>query len=188
MNKIKILKTIGSILISIGIIGIIWGIQPEENATTHDIPAGAEWCCYAEISLVLNGHISGEFNTMDSGTVHFFVMSSDQFDRYLLGLSTSNMYSYTGTGTTFSVDLPTASTYYLVFDHGTGYLNIIQHIDLTYKLTGLFLIFFIAGAVIITIGIIIILFAFRMKKKEEALGETTDLRTENIDVITFDKK
>ncbi len=185
MRKSRIVQIVGYVLVVIGIIGLLWSIQPTSGTTTGEIPVGAGYYRVIKISFWYSGHVSGDFSS-DSGSVHFYILDSAEYAAYSIdGTVTSSLYSTTGVTGAFSVDLPTTSSYYMVWDHGPGQDAILQQITLTYKVTGLDLTYMIAGIVLLVIGVVVSVVGLRMKKKEPALGPTPKPVS---DVTTFDSK
>lgn len=137
----------------------------------------------------LSGHIDGNFEvTSGGGTVRFFVLDSTQYDDYSQdGVVSDTMYTVTAASGSFSEDLPTTSTYYLVVDHGstTG----AQTVKMTYKVSGLDIKFLIAGAVSLVVGIVLTVIGLRMKAKERAVMPPTAAQTgKSGEVVMFEKK
>ncbi len=185
----KPLRIIAYILIVIGIIGLAWSFQPTEGTTTAELPTGDGYYSYIEISMWLNGHVEGDFEVTDGGgTVRFFIFDSAQYDDYSYdGIAADSLFELTSSSGSFSEDLPTTSTYYLVVDHGST--TAAQTVEITYKISGLDLMYMIGGAVLLAIGVVLAIVGLRMKAKAQGAAPTPVTQTPQTgEVVMFDKK
>lgn len=74
--------------------------------------------------------ITGQIRVTAAGTISFLIMSSTQFAAYQVKQGNASLYSVLNTASaTISFTFPTADTYYLVFLHGSGYLNTTETVD-----------------------------------------------------------
>jgi len=185
----KPLRIIAYILVVLGIIGVAWSIQPTEGTSTAELPSGAGYYSFIKVSMWLNGHVEGNFEvTSGDGSVRFFVFDSTQYDDYSVdGVASDNMFTMTGASGSFSVDLPTTSTYYLVVDHGST--TAAQTVDITYKVSGLDIKYLIGGAVLLAVGVVLAVMGMRMKRKSSATTQPSAAQTQPTgEVVMFDKK
>jgi hypothetical protein len=187
LRKYKIVTAIGGILIALGLIGVLWGIQPTSGTETLTIPTGEGYYSYMKVSGWWNGHLSGDFTLTSSGAVDFHVLDESQFEEFSNDFSHSGtLESITDTSGEFSVDLPSTGTYYLTINHGSGYDLTAQEVTINYKVTGLDLIFLIGGIVLLVIGAVLTLVGLRMKAKETVAPAPA--RPPPTDVTLFDNK
>ena len=187
LKKHKIVSAIGGILIAIGLIGVLWGVQPSKGTETLTIPSGEGYYSYLKISGWLNGHLSGDFTVTSSGTMDFYVLDSSQYGEFSYDLQpSSNMKSIVGASGEFSVDLPSTGSYYMTFNHGSGYENTAQEVKVTFKVSGLDLMFLLGGIVLLAIGAVLSVLGLRMRTKE--MAEAAPAKPAITDVTLFDDK
>jgi len=185
----KPVRIIAYILIVIGLIGLAWSFQPTRGTTTAELPTGQGYYSYVKVSMWLNGHVEGNFEvTSGGGTVRFFVFDSTQYEDYSLdGVASDSMFTSTGASGSFSGDLPTTSTYYLVVDHGST--TAAQTVEITYKVSGLDIKYLIGGAVLLAVGAVLAVVGLRMKAKAKAATPPPAAQTQPTgEVVMFDKK
>jgi hypothetical protein len=190
LNKHKVLAIVAYILIIVGFIGIAWSIQPSKSSGTVTIPAGAEHYSFTKISLWMYGHVSGNYTVVGTGTVEVFVLNSAQYAEYAWDLEPSDSLNMSlGATGSFSADLADTSTYYIAVNHGAGYDSMDQQVKLTYKVSGLDLMYLIGGVVVLVIGVVLAVVSMRMKAKAKAM-EPAPLPpvSQPTDVTMFDTK
>lgn len=186
MKKHKMLTALGGILILLGLIGLSWGLQPVNGTQTMTIPSGDGYYVYWKVSGWMNGHLSGDFSVA-SGTVYFYVLDSAEFNEYGIDLTVSqSMASGNGASGTFSCDLPSPGTYYIVAHHGSGSASSAQDLTVNYKVSGIEMLFFFGGIVLLAVGAVIVVLAMRMKGKE--VPEVGAAKPAPTDVTLFDNK
>lgn len=185
----KPVQIIAYILVVIGITGLAWSFQPAKGTSTAELPTGDGYYSYVKVSLWLSGHVEGDFEvTSGGGTVRFFILDSTQYKDYSYnGVASDSIFTFTGASGSFSEDLPTTSTYYLVVDHGST--TVAQTVDITYKVSGLDIKYLIGGAVLLAIGAVLAFVGLRMKRKakETTMPPATPIQTTG-EVVMFDKK
>lgn len=185
----KPVQIIAYILIVIGIIGLAWSFQPTKGTTTAELPTGQGYFGYVRVSMWLSGHVEGDFEvTSGGGTVRFFIFDSVQYEDYGYdGIASDSMFAVTGSSGSFSEDLPTTSTYYLVVDHGST--TAAQSVKITYKVSGLDFKYLIGGVVLLAIGAVLAVVGLRMKAKAKAATPPPAAQTAPTgEVVMFDKK
>jgi hypothetical protein len=102
-------------------------------------------------TATLNGHIQ----ETSGRTITFAIMSSQQFAAYQIGQGNTSLYSVKNTGSTsISFSFPTADTYYLVFLHGSGYLNATETVDFQRTYLALARFEFLSGIVLVGLGVV----------------------------------
>jgi hypothetical protein len=186
MKKSKIMTAVGGILIALGLIGVVWGIQPAKGTETLTIPSGDGYFGYLKISGWLNGHLSGDFSVTSDGIVNFYILDPSQYDEYSYDLQPSdNMKSISASTGEFSVDLPSSGSYYMAIDHGSGYESMTQTVEINFEVTGFDMIFLFGGIVLAAIGAVVSLLGLRVRAKE-----TVDVTAKPTisDVTVFDEK
>jgi flagellar basal body-associated protein FliL len=188
MKSHKILQIVALILMIIGLIGLTWSFQPSEGTTVADLPSGAGYYNYIEVSMWFNGHMAGDFTvTSGDGTVRIFILDSTQYSDYSHdGQVSESIFAYIASTGTFSVDLPTTSTYYLVVDHGST--TTAKIVEISYEVSGLDLKYLIGGAVLLAVGAVLAIIGMRMKAKSKATETQPPQASPNGEVVMFDKK
>lgn len=190
MKKSKIVAIIAYVLIVIGIFVTAGSLFPLEESETVTIPAGEGYYWTWEVSFWLNGHLSGDFEVIGTGSVQVFVLTSDQYDEYAWDLVPSDsLDEVEGASGTFSADLPDTSSFYLAVNHDAGYDSVEQEVRMTFKVTGLDLTYLIIGVVILVVGAVLAVLSGRMKAKEKA-SEVAPLQPQSqpTDVTMFDTR
>jgi hypothetical protein len=179
---------IAYILLVIGFIGLAWSFQPTEGSMTAELPSGDGYYSGFEVSLWLNGHIAGDFEVVSGdGTVRLFILDEAQYDDYSYdGVVSDSLYYYTGSSGSFSVDLPTTSTYYVVVDHGS--VTTAQTVDIAYEVSGIDIIYLVGGAVLLAIGVVLVIVGMRMKAKAKAAEPPSARPEASGEVVMFDRK
>ncbi|HIH00615.1 TPA: hypothetical protein HA259_00780 [Thermoplasmata archaeon] len=185
MRTSKVLGILATIFLTIGFIVTIWAFQPTEQSEQKTIPLGGEWIIYYEFSGWINGHLSGDFTVApEDGWITVHIMDREAYERYILmGILSDTLYTGTGANGSFSVDIPSTSKYYLVFEH-TDTINE-QTFDVDLRMTGIIMIVLVAGIATIVVAIFIAVISLRMKAKEVAPDTKAD--TQSDDVTIFDQ-
>ena len=182
-------QIVAYILIVIGFIGLAWSFQPTKGTSTGEIPTGEGYYSYVRVSMWLSGHVEGNFEvTSGGGTVRFFILDSAQYEDYSYdGIVSDSMFTLTGASGSFSEDIPTTSTYYLVVDHGST--TAAQTVEITYEISGLDIKYLIGGTVLLAIGVVLAVVGLRMKAKAKAATPPSAALTQPTgEVVMFDKK
>ena len=185
MRMSKVLGVLATIFLAIGVIVTIWAFQPAEQSEEKTIPFGEEWIIYYEFSGWINGHLTGDFVVApENGMVTVHIMDREAYEGYILtGILSDTLYTETGPSGSFSVDIPSTSKYYLVFEHSDRITE--QTFDLDLKMTGIIMMFLVAGIATIVVAIFIAVISLRMKAKEGA--SETQTGTQRDDVTIFDQ-
>lgn len=108
--------------------------------------------------------LTGSFRETGGRTVTFFIMSSAQFVQFQLGQGNASLYRVLNSNSaSISFTFPAADTYFLVFLHGSGYLNVTQTVDFqrTYAALARFELY--SGALLVGIGILLLYWGLRPK-------------------------
>ncbi|MCJ7488643.1 MAG: hypothetical protein MUO87_00645 [Thermoplasmata archaeon] len=186
MMKRKILGILATLLMVIGVVATVWAFQPAIQSETETLPYGGEWIVYYEISGWINGHLSGDFVVAPGdGLITAHIMDLEAYEEYMLtGIVSDTLYSETGSTGSFSVDLPSTSTYYLTFEHSDRIIE--QTFDVDMRVTGITMIAFVAGVAAIVIGVVMAVLSFRMKAREMQM--TRSQSPQSSDVTMFDEE
>lgn len=183
---------IAYLLIVIGMGTLLYqGFIAEGSGTsTLTIPAGTGY--YAgvstESSMWINAHLEGTIDVTGGGTADVLVLTSSQFEEYKIDLvPSSSIWSSTGKSMELSVDLPGSGAYYVVANHATGSESSVQTVTLTYKLSGINLLYVIVGAVMMAVGVVLAYASLRMRKTEPSTL-VQQATTSSSDVKMFDGK
>lgn len=159
---------------------IVWSVQPVDEIADLALPPGNPVIAYARISLWMFGHLSGTFEVTGIHDVMFLVLDESRFhllsswDDYTWDHTTMevvdslSMAFVTGRSGSFSVDLTSISSYYMVviprWGTGTSGLSVAIH----YKVEGAFLPYLIVGPLALTSGIVLLIAALNHKNWEDA--------------------
>jgi hypothetical protein len=186
MRTRKILGIVAPILMSIGVLVTIWSFSPAEQSETGTILAGDGWILYYEVSGWMNGHLSGDFIVATGeGQVTAYIMDTDAYKGYILTATVADpMYEETGSSGSFSVDLPSSSTYYIVFAHSDRITE--QDVDVDIRVTGITLTMLVGGIILVVAGVALGVVAFAMKSKEQPAEQAQTVQTG--EVTMFDDK
>jgi hypothetical protein len=102
-------------------------------------------------TATVNGHIS----ETSGKTMTFLIMNSAQFAAYQIGQGNASLYSVkNAASTSISYSFPTADTYFLVFLHGSGYLNATETVDFQRTYLALARFEFFSGIALVGIGVL----------------------------------
>lgn len=109
-----------------------------EGVETLKIPDGAGWHSFFELEMLKGGHVALEYTEGADGVVNVFILSEENYGLYQdTGRVLSRLKGTSGSTGTFGLEIPNDGTYYLVFEHGTGFEAISQDIQVTYSFAGL---------------------------------------------------
>lgn len=115
----------GIILLVLGGYSLYSGLSPHYYQSTFNILPGK----YLKILANLRDQtrITGTFQETSGRLVNFTVFSSVQYAYYQVGQPTANLYAISDVASS-SVDFTSTvpDTYYLVFAHGPGYMNVTE--------------------------------------------------------------
>jgi flagellar basal body-associated protein FliL len=188
MMMSKVLGVLATIFISVGIIVTIWAFQPSEQSEEKTIPFGEEWIIYYEFSGWINGHVSGDFVVApENGIITVHIMDKEAYERYILmGILSDTLYSETGSSGSFSVDLPSTSKYYLVFEHADRVSE--QTFDLDMRVTGIIMLFLVAGIATVVVGVFIAILSFRMKAKQQPVSQQQGTKSDDVTIFGEEQK
>ncbi len=114
-------------------------------------------------TATINGHV----RETSGRTISFLIMSSQQFAAYQIGQGNASLYSIKNTASSgISFSFPTADTYFLVFLHGSGYLNATETVDFQRTYLALARFEFFSGGALVVIGFLELFWGLRPRDKQ----------------------
>lgn len=150
----------GVILLVLGGYAFVQGLNPHQYQSTFNILP----LKYLKIMANLRDqtHITGTFAETGDRPVNFTIFSSIQFAYFQVGTPTANLYSIQNTPSA-SVDFTSTvpDTYYLVFTHGTGYLNVTETINFNRSYTSADLTSYALSGVLFALGAVELVWGIR---------------------------
>jgi hypothetical protein len=116
-------------------------------------------------TATVNGHIS----ETSGKTITFLIMNSQQFAAYQIGQGNTSLYAVKNTGSTsITFSFPTADTYFLVFLHGSGYLNMTETVDFQRTYLALARFEFFSGITLVGLGVLEIFWGLRPRETQRS--------------------
>ncbi len=106
--------------------------------------------------------ITGTFQETAGRSVEFMIMSSAQYAAFQTKTGNASLYSLPETATgqvDFTSSVP--DTYYLLFLHGTGFLNVTQSVNFQRTYTSVDVIAIVAGVALLVLGVVELYWGFR---------------------------
>ncbi len=110
-------------------------------------------------------YITGQFQETSGRAVTFYIMSSAQFASFQLGQATANLYAVPEVASgsiSFTSSVP--DTYYLVFTHGQGLLNVTQTVNFQRTYTSLDDFHIASGGILLVLGVLEIYWGARLRE------------------------
>jgi hypothetical protein len=99
--------------------------------------------------------LNGQIKETSGKTITFLIMNSQQFAAYQVGQGNASLYSVkNAASTSVAFSFPTADTYFLLFLHGSGYLNATETVDFQRSYLALARFEFFSGIVLVGIGVL----------------------------------
>ena len=122
--------------------------------------------------------ITGSFQETSGRLVEFMVMSSTQFAAFQTRTGTASLYSLPETAAgqvDFTSTVP--DTYYLLFLHGTGYLNATQTVNFQRTYTSADVLAIVVGVALLVLGAVEVYWGFRPSgsRADSPASTTSDL-------------
>ncbi|MEM2838553.1 MAG: hypothetical protein QXE18_00450 [Thermoplasmata archaeon] len=185
MKRSVMLRTIGGILITIGILIIIWFGIFGDQTERFEIPAGDEYYYYFETPSSAIGQIKGDFSAQ-VGTVDMYILTQSQYTTYSYWGEprAGSLYATSGSSGTFSCNLSGSGKTYIVFDHGAGYASVAQSVTVRLDTTAIDVMTIVVGLALIILGAIFVFYSNKMKKKEMS----AEPQQQPSSVILFEEK
>ncbi len=157
------LVAVALVLIAIGGLSVYQSNVSHFYQSTFNVLAGK----YFKITANLRDQtvITGQFQESSGRSVSFRIMSSVQFAAFQTGQGNASLYSLADTASgsvSFTSSVP--DTYYLLFLHGAGFLNVTQAVNFqrTYVSPDEFQL--IAGIVLLALGFVEVYWAVRPRE------------------------
>jgi len=126
------------------------------QGTVATIPPGPSWFFVYQIKVLGSSRVSGQFADLAGDVVKVYVFGQTQYELYaFIGLG-EGLFSVNGSSGSFSTDLPSSGTYYLVFAHGVGSEESAQDVRVSYRVAGIEPEFIGVGLGLIAPGIILV--------------------------------
>jgi hypothetical protein len=116
-------------------------------------------------SLKDTATITGQVQETSGRLVTFLIMNSAQFAAYQVGPGNASLYSVLNTASTsISFTFPSPDTYYLVFLHGSGFLNTTETVSFQRTYLALARFEFFSGIVLVAIGVMELFWGLRPRE------------------------
>jgi len=113
--------------------------------------------------------INGQIRETSGRTISFLIMNSQEFASFQVGQGNTSLYSVKNTGSTgISFSFPSADTYYLVFLHGSGYLNATETVDFQRTYLALAIFEFYSGIALVGLGVLEIIWGLRPRETQRS--------------------
>ncbi len=176
MKSFQVILAIAGILLIAGVY-VIYPPLPFSNSHSLTIPEG-NYFYHIDLSITKLGHISGTFSDSSCNGIIVYVMDDGQFQNLKAGLSTSSLFSTTGTNGGFSANIVSPGSYHLVLEHDLNTAQ--QTVQISYQVDGMNLVFLGTGIGLIVAGVALVLVGRRSRQRYEPPRKHSD-------VILFDK-
>ncbi len=185
MKSWKALYAVAAILAIIAIFLMYMSVISEHDTDTVTIPSGSDWYYSYEFYLPSGSTVSVEYAETLGRSLDVSLFTRSQFDRYSNGLSTGSLYFESGASGEFSHTAANSDTYYLIFEHGSGFSSTSQSIEVDFRLSGLDILLLVVGLALLIIGIILGFAGYRMKKEDKP--PWADETSKDSDVVMFER-
>ena len=116
--------------------------------------------------------LKGTVKETGGRTVSFLIMSSAQFAQYQIGQGNASLYQKLNVASaSVSFTFPTADTYFLMFLHGSGYLNATETVDFQRTYLALARFEFFSGIVLLGLAVLLLYWGLRPKDLARLRGQ-----------------
>jgi len=116
--------------------------------------------------------LSGTVKETGGRTVSFLIMSSAQFAQYQVGQGNQSLYKILNVASgTVSFTFPTADSYFLMFLHGSGYLNTTETVDFQRTYLAVARFEFFSGIMLVGLGFLLLYWGLRPKDMVRLRGQ-----------------
>ena len=113
--------------------------------------------------------LNGQISETSGRTITFLIMNSQQFATFQIGQGNTSLYSVKNTGSTsITFSFPSADTYYLVFLHGSGYLNATETVAFQRTYLALARFEFFSGIALVGIGVLEVFWGLRPRDTQRS--------------------
>lgn len=122
--------------------------------------------------------INGQVQETGGRLVSFLIMNSAQFASYQVGQGNASLYSVLNTASrSISFTFPGADAYYLMFLHGSGFLNTTETVSFQRTYLALARFEFFSGIILVAIGITELFWGLRPREAPAYSGPTNQAGT-----------
>ncbi len=116
--------------------------------------------------------LSGTVKETGARTVSFLIMSSAQFAQYQVGQGNASLYQKLNVASaSISFTFPAADTYFLMFFHGSGYLNATETVDFQRTYLALARFEFYSGIVLVALAVLLLYWGLRPRDMARTRGQ-----------------
>jgi len=172
------LVAVGLILLALG----AYTVYDAKSFTTYSSTFNILALKYFKITDNLKdaATITGQVKETGGRTVSFLIMNSLQYAQYQTRQGNASLYSVMNTASaSISYSFPSADSYYLLFLHGSGYLNTTETVDFqrTYIALGRFELF--SGAILLGLAVLLLFWGLRPRDMARFKGLPSQSETPN---------
>lgn len=173
MKVFQILLVLGGLLFIAGIY-VIYPAIPYTSNHTVSIPSG-NYFYQLGVSVTKGGHVSGTFSELSGNTVVLYVFNQAQYDAYRNGPVSGSMFQTSGNSGSFSVNIQSPGTYYIVLEHGASSANQVQSVQVSYVVDGMNTLYLVSGIGLLAAGILLSVLGYSRKRKVVPPRTVTDV-------------
>jgi hypothetical protein len=185
LKKFKVALIVGGILVIISLYFLFAGFMGR-SGDSFTIPEGEEWYYAMELNMDSGGYISVQYTESQGNPVDAYIFDSSAYSVYSFQGSASAITKRIGQSSgTISTTVPSAGSYYVVFDHGSGYENSAQSVSVILREAGLSYIPIIIGVCLLVAGIVVIIIGLRIQRSEDS---AVVAKPPPDDVMIFDRR
>ena len=120
MRLYRVLTGVSIAVILVGLGFTPAAVGPRNVRVNWILPSGTRYIAEWQSEVLSGGSVSGSFHVETPDSVAFYVFTQVEHDQLLAGYSPDSLASLTGFAGNFSVQLPSAGTYFLVVTHCCG--------------------------------------------------------------------
>ena len=122
--------------------------------------------------------LTGTVKETGGRTVSFLIMSSAQFAQYQVGQGNASLYQVLNVASaSISFTFPIADSYFLIFLHGSGYLNTTETVDFSRTYVALARFEFFSGIVLVGLAVLLLYWGLRPKDMVRPRGQLSASET-----------
>jgi hypothetical protein len=122
--------------------------------------------------------LSGTVKETGGRTVSFLIMSSAQFAQYQVGQGNASLYQVLNIpSASVSFTFPAPDSYYLLFLHGSGFLNVTETVDFQRAYLALARFEFFSGIVLVGLAVLLLYWGLRPKDMARVRGQMNPSET-----------
>jgi hypothetical protein len=170
----QLLLVLGGILFIAGIY-VIYPGTPYTSNHTVSIPSGGNYFFQLGMSIQKGGHVGGTFSELSGNTIVLYLFNQAQYDSYRNGPVSGSMFQTSGISGSFSANVPSPGTYYIVLEHGASSVNQVQNVQVSYVIDGMNPVYLVSGLGLLAAGIILAVLGYARKRKVVPPRSVTDV-------------